>query len=103
MTSAQYEYLTYRKGDSQTCSVPTKVYYYTDGQNAYNLWISEDNKILLIKEALPPSGKTGKSSSHAYDPDVDGFTDPDDFYDWYKDDFFDYEDAEEYYYDHGGE
>lgn len=33
-------------------------------------------------------------------PSVDGFSDPEDFYDWYWDDFFDYEDAEDYYYSH---
>lgn len=35
-------------------------------------------------------------------PSVDGFLNPEDFYDWYRDDFFDYYDAEEYYYAHGG-
>ena len=35
-------------------------------------------------------------------PSTDGFYHPEDFYDWYKDDFIDYEDAEEYYYEHGG-
>ncbi len=36
------------------------------------------------------------------EPDTDGFYHPEDFYDWYKDDFIDYEDAEDYYYSHGG-
>ena len=35
-------------------------------------------------------------------PSTDGFYHAEDFYDWYKDDFIDYEDAEEYYYEHGG-
>ena len=35
-------------------------------------------------------------------PSTDGFYDPEDFYEWYIDDFIDFEDAEEYYYEHGG-
>ncbi len=33
---------------------------------------------------------------------VGDFTDPEDFYEWNYDDFVDYEEAEEYYYEHGG-
>lgn len=36
------------------------------------------------------------------DKDVGDFSHPEDFYDWYYDDFYDYEEAEEYYYSHGG-
>lgn len=43
--------------------------------------------------------KSGKSSTG---PSVESFSHPEDFYDWYWDDFFDYEDAEDYYYEHGG-
>ena len=43
-----------------------------------------------------------KSSSYSHEPSVDGFSNPEDFYDWYWDDFFDYYDAESYYYDHRG-
>ena len=49
--------------------------------------------------------KTGSRSSSGkdpYAPDTDGFYSPEDFYDWYYDDFFDYEEAEEYYEEHGG-
>lgn len=44
----------------------------------------------------PRSGKTST------DPSVEGFSHPEDFYEYYWDDFFDYEDAEDYYYEHGG-
>ena len=30
------------------------------------------------------------------------YSDPEEFYYWNIDDFYDYEDAEEYYYSHGG-
>lgn len=44
----------------------------------------------------------GGKSAFDNEPIVDGFSHPEDFYDWYRDDFFDYEDAEDYYYSHGG-
>lgn len=47
-----------------------------------------------------PKKKPNSSSNSG--PNVEGFSDPEDFYDEYWDDFFDYEDAEDYYYDHGG-
>ncbi len=45
----------------------------------------------------------GNGGSYHKDPGVDEFSDPEDFYDWYADDFYDYEDAEDYYYGHGGD
>lgn len=47
-----------------------------------------------------PSKYRGKIYDNS--PSVDGFSNPEDFYDWYYDDFFDYEEAEDYYYSHGG-
>ena len=35
-------------------------------------------------------------------PSTDGFYHAEDFYEWYKDDFIGYEDAEEYFESHGG-
>lgn len=48
-----------------------------------------------------PSSSSGSSSSYVY-PDPKEFDDPSDFYYWYYDEFVDYEEAEEYYYSHGG-
>ncbi len=42
------------------------------------------------------------SKTYDNDPSVEGFSNPEDFYDWYWDDFFDYEEAENYYESHGG-
>ena len=47
-----------------------------------------------------PSKYIGKIYDNS--PSVDGFSNPEDFYDWYYDDFFDYYEAEDYYYSHGG-
>ncbi len=46
---------------------------------------------------------TKKYNSYDYDYDdfdVDGFSDAEDFYDWYYDDFYDFEEAEEYFNDY---
>ena len=45
---------------------------------------------------------TYDNSSDDDSPSVDGFSSPEDFYDWYYDEFFDYYEAEDYYYSHGG-
>lgn len=54
----------------------------------------------------PVPSSTARSGSTRREIDTgtstDGFYHAEDFYDWYKDDFIDYEDAEEYYYEHGG-
>ena len=52
------------------------------------------------------SSSSSRSGSSRRDitpgPSTDGFYHPEDFYDWNRDDFSDYEEAEEYYYEHGG-
>ena len=45
---------------------------------------------------------TGHRKSVTPSPDVSGYYDPEDFYEWYSDDFSDYEEAEAYYYENGG-
>lgn len=58
------------------------------------VWDERDNP---VKPYVPDGNYTSPA-----EPSVDGFSDPEDFYDWYRDDFFDYYDAEDYYYEHGG-
>lgn len=55
--------------------------------------------IVTPRHAATPG--TGRKSLTP-EPDTGGFYHPEDFYDWYKDDYIDYEDAENYYYSHGG-
>ena len=58
------------------------------------------------KRNISPSTYTTTKKKQTFynnDPVVDDFTNPEDFYDWCYDDFFDYEEAEDYYYSHGGE
>ena len=84
-------------------------YHYDEGDYTYTVWLNERNQILKVDaEKRAERLNTGKSSTRStqtskYEPSVEGFFDPEDFYDWYWDDFFDYEDAEGYYYEHGGE
>lgn len=44
-----------------------------------------------------------KRKHGAYYPETDEYTSPEDFYYNFRDDFMDYDEAEEYYYEHGGE
>ena len=60
----------------------------------------EDYRSSPIPTKKPSSYSSG-SSSYVY-PDPSEFDDPSDFYYWYYDEFADYEEAEEYYYSHGG-
>ena len=47
---------------------------------------------------------TGEEEAYEDDPyEARAYSDPEDFYDAYGDDFMDYEEAEDYYYEHGGE
>lgn len=52
---------------------------------------------MCLKSRAGGSQKTNSSG-----PNVGDFVHPDDFYDWYRDDFVDFEEAEDYYYSHGG-
>ena len=45
---------------------------------------------------------SGKRRSLMPSPDTSGYYDSEDFYDYYRDDFSDYEEAEDYYKAHGG-
>lgn len=46
--------------------------------------------------------ETGRKAVVTPSLDVSGYAAPEDFYEYYYDDFTDFEDAEEYYYEHGG-
>jgi hypothetical protein len=63
--------------------------------------IVEDYRSFPLPTKKPSSSSSSGSSSYVY-PDPKEFDDPSDFYYWYYDEFVDYEEAEEYYYSHGG-
>lgn len=76
-----------------------------------NVWDERNDERTIYTPRVGGSSSRGSSGSKKNNsgkkknkgPSVDGFSDPEDFYDWYYDDFYDYEDAEDYYYEHGGE
>ena len=59
-----------------------------DGE-VIQVWDHRDNPITPYE---PKSGSKKKYDT----PDRDDYLDAEDFYDWYYDDFYDYEEAEEY-------
>ena len=88
-----------------------------EGSKRANLyyWYNSQNKCIFVVRCL--DGKVVKATDYRNNPwnyhpgkvtftysapDVSDYYSPEDFYDDYYDDFFDYEEAEDYYYDHGG-
>ena len=104
VTKSQLDGMKREGSDSSTFSVKTTIYLYVSGNTKYRLWITDYNCIKQVVE-VSGSGSGGSSGKTSFDtgPSVDGFSSPEDFYEWYPDDFVDFEDAEAYYYDHGGE
>ena len=91
--------------DNRTCSVKTTKYRYDEGDYTYIIWVNKDNKIMKVSlslhgDALRQYNSTTRSTSSRNEFDVDDFVNPEDFYDWYKDDFVDFEEAEDYYHEH---
>ena len=80
----------------------------------YTIYVANDTfRVLRVerKDPEPPEQRTRNDSRttdtkggvlELTDPDPSGFYSPEDFYDWYYDDFYDFEEAEEWYYSHGG-
>ncbi len=105
----QYNGMTRQYRDTKTCWCPTTLYLCTVREYTYKLWISDDDTIIKVElySVAQQPGKTssGSSGKKPASPefDVDAFSNPEDFYDWYMDDFIDLEEAEDYYYSHGGE
>jgi hypothetical protein len=92
-----------------TAMVDGKAYYsYTyyflkDGKLIYSARCVQGKVVEIRDDRNKKTGssrpKTGTSSS---EPSVEGFSHPEDFYEYYWEDFFEYADAEDYYYEHGG-
>lgn len=85
--------------------LPAAVYYFHKGE--YTIFSARcvDGVVTEVtdhRENPIPKFEREEKKIESHEPSVDGFSDPEDFYDWYWDDFFDYYDAEDYYYEHGG-
>ncbi|MDO4974066.1 MAG: hypothetical protein Q4E38_07650 [Eubacteriales bacterium] len=84
----------------------TEKYLYYIGDNKYTIYVDKDDTVVKVElTAIRPeksTAKTGKRRSVIPSPDTSGYYSAEDFYDYYRDDFSDYEDAEDYYNSHGG-
>ena len=72
----------------------------------YNNETNRDDTASEAKEYEKDDSSTTteqKRRRKPYYPEVDEYDDPLEFYEFHPDDFLDYEDAEEYYYENGGE
>ena len=86
------------------------VYYWYDYYGMMTFWAGcEDGIVIKIgdhrdypKKPFEPGRHTGYGPYIDPGPEVDGFSNPEDFYDFYSEDFDGYYDAEDYYYEHGG-
>jgi hypothetical protein len=97
--------------DYKTFENVTTKYSYKDGDYSYSIWLDEsEHKIVKVsttiyvntKSKSKTTTKSSTKSSTKNELPVSDYVNPDDFYEWYKDDFDDYEEAEDYYYSNGG-
>ena len=102
-----------RKGSDYTTvknnrgkEIKTEKYYYYLGDNKYTIYVDEHDTVVKVEKlVILPEKSSSKSSTHHSirpSPDTSGYYSAEDFYDYYRDDFRDYEEAEDYYYSHGG-
>jgi hypothetical protein len=76
---------------------------YTSGYSKTSGYRPRSTPRPTTKPAPKPTATPGTSRRSVLPgPSTEGFYHPEDFYEWNIDDFSDYEEAEEYYYSHGG-
>ena len=88
--------------DAAGNGIRTIKYRYDAPPKIYVIWVSEStNKVVKVSVTDPTAGSNRKSSSNkksSSDPyQAKDYAHPDDFYYDYRDDFWDYEDAEDYW------
>jgi len=90
-------------GGGKVGGVSTSKFRYTYGSKTYVVYLDNDYVIQKIEDYLPQSSNKKSSSTPkpTSDPyDAKSYSHPEDFYYDYYDDFWDYEDAEDYWEDH---
>ncbi len=91
--------------DQSGNKVKTVKYRYDVSPKSYSIWVDEYDRVVKVTVSDPTAtSKTKKKSSYSSSSSLDtsGFVHEEDFYEWYRDDFYDYEEAEDYYKSHGG-
>ena len=97
--------LYYLGGGGTIDGVSTWRYRYLAGTTYYVVYLDSDRTVKRIEDYTPQTSskksRSGKVSDSSSDPfHASDYAHPEDFYDWYKDDFWDYEDAEDYCEEH---
>ena len=97
--------LYYLGGGGTIDGVSTWRYRYLAGTTYYVVYLDSDRTVKRIEDYTPQTSskksRSGKVSDSSSDPfHASDYAHPEDFYDWYKDDFWDYEDAEDYWEEH---
>lgn len=86
--------------------IKTEKYHYYIGDNKYTIYVDKDDNVVKVELTVirpeKSNAKTGTRRSVVPSPDTSGYYSAEDFYDYYRDDFIDYEDAEDYYHSYGG-
>ena len=85
-------------------AVRTVKYRFDTSTRSYTIWVNDSGSVVKVNysDRTGTSRSTGRRSSVSPSLDTSDWYHPEDFYDWNRDDFDDYEDAEDYYYSHGG-
>lgn len=84
--------------------ISTQKYRYDTDNNSYTIWVDKKDNVVKVNSTRSDttSPSPSKEKKPVSTPKVSGFSDPEDFYYWYYDDFYDFEEAEDWYYAHGG-
>lgn len=77
-------------------------YWYKDGKTLYFATCAKGSVVNVGDYRDHPKSRTGNRVDVTPYPDVSDFSNPEDFYDFYSEDFDGYWDAEDFYYEHGG-
>lgn len=82
-----------------------KYHYYTEN-TMYTIYVDKDDTVVKVESTSRARWNSGNNSSTHRSvmpsPDTSGYYGVEEFFDYYRDYFIDYEDAEDYYYSHGG-
>lgn len=86
--------------DASGNKVRTTKYVYEKPPKQYTIWVNESDTVVKVdiydrSYTAPKSTSKPKATSDPYN--AKDYAHPEDFYEWYADDFWDYEDAEDYW------
>ena len=87
--------------DAAGKGIRTTKYRYDTNPKIYVIWVNENNQVVKVSitdpTATPKPRSSAKQKSTSDPYHASDYAHPEDFYDWYADDFWDYEDAEDYW------